>query len=149
MSTDNACIEVCCLIDTTQISTRACGDDVSKTSRWGPFSLTRCSMPFCTRMHMSTSTPYRVTAACHIIRTRLDQPLLTTGPASLLCVQAQVGNRWSVVAKHINGRTGQQCAQRWRHKVRHNSDECVLSSTRELRMAVNNQCMCAGTQQSE
>lgn len=27
------------------------------------------------------------------------------------------GNRWSLVALHIPGRTGQQCAQRWRHKV--------------------------------
>ena len=27
-------------------------------------------------------------------------------------------HRWSAVAKKISGRTGQQCAQRWRHKVR-------------------------------
>lgn len=26
--------------------------------------------------------------------------------------------RWSAVAKKVVGRTGQQCAQRWRHKVR-------------------------------
>ena len=26
--------------------------------------------------------------------------------------------RWSAVAKKVTGRTGQQCAQRWRHKVR-------------------------------
>ena len=32
--------------------------------------------------------------------------------------QSKVGNKWSEVAKHIPGRTGQQCAQRWRHKVR-------------------------------
>ncbi|KAK9867627.1 hypothetical protein WJX84_006104 [Apatococcus fuscideae] len=31
--------------------------------------------------------------------------------------QAKLGNRWSAVAKKISGRTGQQCAQRWRHKV--------------------------------
>ncbi len=31
--------------------------------------------------------------------------------------QSKVGNKWSEVAKHIPGRTGQQCAQRWRHKV--------------------------------
>lgn len=30
--------------------------------------------------------------------------------------QSKVGNRWSQVAKHIPGRSGQQCAQRWRHK---------------------------------
>ena len=33
-------------------------------------------------------------------------------------VQAVHGNKWSVVAQYIPGRTGQQCAQRWRHKVR-------------------------------
>ncbi|XRB13440.1 transcription factor myb3r-5 [Pseudoscourfieldia marina] len=27
------------------------------------------------------------------------------------------GNRWALVAEHVPGRTGQQCAQRWRHKV--------------------------------
>ena len=31
--------------------------------------------------------------------------------------QAKMGNRWSAVAQHMPGRTGQQCAQRWRHKV--------------------------------
>jgi hypothetical protein len=40
---------------------------------------------------------------------------------TVLCVfpdpQSKVGNKWSEVAKHIPGRTGQQCAQRWRHKV--------------------------------
>ncbi|KAK9908792.1 hypothetical protein WJX75_003000 [Coccomyxa subellipsoidea] len=34
--------------------------------------------------------------------------------------QAKLGNRWSSVAKKIPGRTGQQCAQRWRHKVNPN-----------------------------
>eukprot|EP00884_Botryococcus_braunii_P013629 jgi/Botrbrau1/22267/Bobra.0138s0027.1 len=34
--------------------------------------------------------------------------------------QAKLGNRWSAVAKKIPGRTGQQCAQRWRHKVNPN-----------------------------
>jgi hypothetical protein len=34
--------------------------------------------------------------------------------------QGKVGNKWSEVAKHIPGRTGQQCAQRWRHKVNPN-----------------------------
>ncbi|EEH59189.1 uncharacterized protein MICPUCDRAFT_9060, partial [Micromonas pusilla CCMP1545] len=27
------------------------------------------------------------------------------------------GNRWAAVADEFPGRTGQQCAQRWRHKV--------------------------------
>ncbi|WIA31280.1 hypothetical protein OEZ86_002182 [Tetradesmus obliquus] len=29
--------------------------------------------------------------------------------------QGQLGNKWAEVARHIPGRTGQQCAQRWRH----------------------------------
>ena len=32
-----------------------------------------------------------------------------------------LAHRWSSVAKKIPGRTGQQCAQRWRHKVRRQS----------------------------
>ena len=31
--------------------------------------------------------------------------------------QKKVGNKWSEVAKQIPGKTGQQCAQRWRHRV--------------------------------
>jgi len=27
------------------------------------------------------------------------------------------GNRWALVAAELPGKTGQQCAQRWRHKV--------------------------------
>lgn len=34
--------------------------------------------------------------------------------------QGKVGNKWSEIAKRIPGRTGQQCAQRWRHKVNPN-----------------------------
>ncbi|KAL6776472.1 hypothetical protein ACKKBG_A21265 [Auxenochlorella protothecoides x Auxenochlorella symbiontica] len=30
------------------------------------------------------------------------------------------GNRWSEVARHIGTKTGQQCAQRWRHRVNPN-----------------------------
>ncbi|KAI3424394.1 hypothetical protein D9Q98_009947 [Chlorella vulgaris] len=37
--------------------------------------------------------------------------------ALLALWQGQVGNRWSEVAKNIPGKTGQQCAQRWRHRV--------------------------------
>eukprot|EP00951_Prasinocladus_malaysianus_P014405 scaffold109615_cov50-Prasinocladus_malaysianus.AAC.3 len=40
--------------------------------------------------------------------------------AILAAMQAELGNRWSAVAQHIPGRTGQQCAQRWRHKVNPN-----------------------------
>lgn len=31
--------------------------------------------------------------------------------------QQRIGNKWSEVARHIPGKTGQQCAQRWRHRV--------------------------------
>jgi hypothetical protein len=40
--------------------------------------------------------------------------LLSALPVPL---QGQLGNRWAEVARHIPGRTGQQCAQRWRHTV--------------------------------
>ena len=31
--------------------------------------------------------------------------------------QGILGNKWSQISKHIPGKSGQQCAQRWRHKV--------------------------------
>jgi hypothetical protein len=49
---------------------------------------------------------------------KLSSPLKAVSPAlSFPFAQSKVGNKWSEVAKHIPGRTGQQCAQRWRHKV--------------------------------
>eukprot|EP00892_Ulva_mutabilis_P006381 jgi/Ulvmu1/4114/UM019_0093.1 len=44
------------------------------------------------------------------------------------------GNRWSLVALHIPGRTGQQCAQRWRHKVNPNirKEKWTASEDRQL-----------------
>ena len=46
-------------------------------------------------------------------------------PPIFLCTstslpQAEYGNRWAEVAKHIRSKTGQQCAQRWRHRVNPN-----------------------------
>ena len=38
-----------------------------------------------------------------------------------LAPQAMLICRWCMVAKKISGRTGQQCAQRWRHKVNRTS----------------------------
>lgn len=46
-------------------------------------------------------------------------------PLTGLVLQKTYGNRWSLVAQHISGRTGQQCAQRWRHKVRLSLSPCV------------------------
>ncbi|KAG2498994.1 hypothetical protein HYH03_003180 [Edaphochlamys debaryana] len=40
--------------------------------------------------------------------------------ALLAQYQAVYGNKWSQVSQHIPGRNGQQCAQRWRHKVNPN-----------------------------
>jgi hypothetical protein len=44
--------------------------------------------------------------------------------AVFVLLQGQLGNKWAEVARHIPGRTGQQCAQRWRHTVR----ECVRTA---------------------
>jgi hypothetical protein len=34
-----------------------------------------------------------------------------------LTIQSRLGNKWAEVARQIPGKTGQQCAQRWRHRV--------------------------------
>eukprot|EP00963_Diacronema_lutheri_P005508 scaffold431_cov334-Pavlova_lutheri.AAC.23 len=49
-------------------------------------------------------------------------------------MQKKFGNRWSIVAKHIPGRNGQQCAQRWRHKVNPeiNRDKWTLEEDKAL-----------------
>ena len=43
----------------------------------------------------------------------------TQKAAERISSSAQHARRWCMVAKKISGRTGQQCAQRWRHKVSH------------------------------
>ena len=40
--------------------------------------------------------------------------------ATLLRLQGRYGNRWSDIAREMRTRNGQQCAQRWRHKVNPN-----------------------------
>lgn len=49
-------------------------------------------------------------------------------------LQKQIGNKWSIIARHIPGRTGQQCAQRWRHKVNPeiNRDKWTVEEDRVL-----------------
>jgi hypothetical protein len=37
--------------------------------------------------------------------------------AALARWQGSLGNAWSEIARRLPGRTGQQCAQRWRHRV--------------------------------
>eukprot|EP00891_Asterochloris_glomerata_P009442 jgi/Astpho2/9442/Aster-01702 len=52
--------------------------------------------------------------------------------------QSVMGNKWSSVAKKIVGRTGQQCAQRWRHKVNPNirKDKWTAEEDDQLRALV-------------
>ena len=38
-------------------------------------------------------------------------------PTPIFFPQEIHGNRWALVAAELPGKTGQQCAQRWRHKV--------------------------------
>ena len=54
---------------------------------------------------------------CVLHTASMEQLQALTAPRLFRLIQGKVGNRWSEVAKHIPGRTGQQCAQRWRHKV--------------------------------
>jgi len=51
------------------------------------------------------------------------------------CAQAKHGNRWAAVAAEMPGRTGQQCAQRWRHKVNPNirKDKWTEAEDRQVR----------------
>uniref|UniRef100_A0A061R4M6 Serine/threonine-protein kinase ULK4 n=1 Tax=Tetraselmis sp. GSL018 TaxID=582737 RepID=A0A061R4M6_9CHLO len=53
-------------------------------------------------------------------------------------MQKKMGNQWSAIAQHIPGRTGQQCAQRWRHKVNPNirKDKWTLEEDRLLESLV-------------
>ena len=46
---------------------------------------------------------------------RLTRPRPAPTPNAFL--QEIHGNRWALVAAELPGKTGQQCAQRWRHKV--------------------------------
>lgn len=48
--------------------------------------------------------------------------------------QGRVGNKWSEVAKHIPGKTGQQCAQRWRHRVNPNISREKWSDEEDQRL---------------
>ncbi|DBB07177.1 TPA: hypothetical protein ACH3X1_011744 [Trebouxia sp. C0004] len=50
--------------------------------------------------------------------------------------QGRYGNRWCMVAKKISGRTGQQCAQRWRHKVNPNIKKEKWSPAEDERLLV-------------
>ena len=49
--------------------------------------------------------------------------------------QGRVGNKWSEVAKHIPGKTGQQCAQRWRHRVNPNISREKWSDEEDRKLA--------------
>jgi len=51
---------------------------------------------------------------------RETRPWSTREDEDLLALQREYGNRWSDIARVMGTRTGQQCAQRWRHKVNPN-----------------------------
>ena len=51
---------------------------------------------------------------------RETRPWSTREDEDLLALQREHGNRWSDIARVMGTRTGQQCAQRWRHKVNPN-----------------------------
>ncbi|EFN51598.1 hypothetical protein CHLNCDRAFT_14655, partial [Chlorella variabilis] len=56
--------------------------------------------------------------------------------ALLALWQGRVGNKWSEVARHIPGKTGQQCAQRWRHRVNPNISREKWSAEEDARLAL-------------
>lgn len=51
---------------------------------------------------------------------RETRPWSAREDEDLLALQREYGNRWSDIARVMGTRTGQQCAQRWRHKVNPN-----------------------------
>ncbi|KAK9867210.1 hypothetical protein WJX84_001208 [Apatococcus fuscideae] len=67
--------------------------------------------------NFSVAVSFQPNLSGHLNRTTSFSPggLQLSEPRAADC--AKLGNRWSAVAKKITGRTGQQCAQRWRHKV--------------------------------
>lgn len=48
---------------------------------------------------------------------RETKPWSAEEDAALLMLQREHGNKWSEIGRAMGTRTGQQCAQRWRHKV--------------------------------
>ena len=52
--------------------------------------------------------------------TKVHQPWTTAEDLKLQQMQEKYGNKWATVAASLPGRTGQQCAQRWRHRVNPN-----------------------------
>jgi hypothetical protein len=50
----------------------------------------------------------------------VHQPWTTAEDLKLQQMQEKYGNKWATVAASLPGRTGQQCAQRWRHRVNPN-----------------------------
>ena len=60
--------------------------------------------------------------------------------ARLQRMQEKYGNKWSTVAGFLPGRTGQQCAQRWRHRVNPNirRDKWTKEEDDKVRVDNNN-----------
>lgn len=69
--------------------------------------------------------PGRAQPACTPRRARWERTRTPAPPPAHPWTQAEYGNKWSEIAKHIPGKTGQQCAQRWRHRVNPNISRCA------------------------
>ena len=75
------------------------------------FIATLFSLPRASVARPAAASALELTTHSHRHRAHATHPTLKNK-------QSKLGNKWSEVARHIPGRTGQQCAQRWRHKVR-------------------------------
>ena len=62
--------------------------------------------------------------------------------ATLLKLQGRYGNRWSDIAREMGTRNGQQCAQRWRHKVNPNIRRERWTREEDEKVRVCDKCVC-------
>lgn len=62
--------------------------------------------------------------------------------ATLLKLQGRYGNRWSDIAREMGTRNGQQCAQRWRHKVNPNIRRERWTREEDEKVRVCYKCVC-------
>jgi len=97
---------------------------IAKTNRRAPF-VDDATRDDDARSDSSIATQFR--HACARSRStmprddaRETRPWSTREDEDLLALQREYGNRWSDIARVMGTRTGQQCAQRWRHKVNPN-----------------------------
>jgi len=70
--------------------------------------------------------------------------------ATLLKLQGRYGNRWSDIAREMGTRNGQQCAQRWRHKVNPNirRERWTREEDEKVRVCYKCVCVCASAREN-